>query len=512
METLPNEIVSIILTHLPANKIVQICLCSKIFSSVCDWNFWRKKAQHDFKISYSYFDFPLTTSEGPGSFDEIPFIINCDAFIRPILLFSNRDGVFDKGVFRYYQISSRIKLQLETIMSNTKKFHQSFIEVPSFLLKAQKMSQSSIIPSLFDQISHFELWSYFDHINSFTQMFQGDEGMRKFINGIKNNHLEQGFIFSVLKRLLSSGMFEEFKTNYNNLQSTAHPSDVTKFILEIEEGIVSQELTNSLSEAYSSGNHKYVFFIFHLLYSKKNIDKNLLVKQVDFLINNGNVNYRTHLISKSLEVGNEELMEIIYQQKENLPNLPQQIPVGGSGPSCTQYVYIGGNLRIVQRLKKEHQIEDYVGELASGYLNNNRPEDYFCLFQQVKEFQSRFLRQVFETKDCDILSLCLLAHIKKHSEKHPLKVAVDLFTKYLRFSLGHLDVMAWALRVLKAHSTEMNKGEFSKIISPLAKDNIFQFDDLSREDLSGQTIKKLSEKLTLSKVMFQDGIRSMIEN
>lgn len=514
METLPNEVIEIILSYLPANKIVEICHCSKIFSSICDWSFWRKKANADLKISASYFDFPLTTSEGSGSFQEIPFIQNYDIFIRPLLVFSDqKNAILDKGIFRYYQILSRFELQPELMIYKSKKFRQSFIEAPSFFLRAQKTSQSSIIPALFHQISCSELSAYFEHINNFTEVFGGRERLKIFITKLKYNSSEQGFVLSMLNRLISSEMFEEFKTIYNIPDFEKNLSDIIKFILEIEEGIISKEFRDSLLEAYSSKNHRYIFSIFHLLYLKKNIDKTLLPKQIEFLIDNQYVNYGDYLFCKSLEAGNEELLEVILQQKENSVNLPHRVLIGGNmHDNVEQYAYRGGNPQIIRRIKTKHKIDDHVGDLSSGYLSNCRPEDYFSLLQQVQEFHPKFLRQIFETKDCDILSLCLSAHERKHSNISPLKIAVDLFTKNLRFALGHLDVIAWVLRVLKNRSIGMEKKEISRILHPLTSEEIFQFEDISENDLPGQITKKLSKELILSKLMFQDGIRSMIEN
>ncbi|AHH01929.1 hypothetical protein pv_362 [Pithovirus sibericum] len=540
MSTLPNEILQMIFIHLPARIIIEICHNSTEVASVCDWNFWRKKARKDFKISFAYFDLPLNTSEGPGSFKEIPFVSE-EPYGFSRFTFCPNDR-FGQGAFRYYQISTRFQLLPEMLSKEKDRICPGLIEAPAFLLRAQRSCQNHVIPYMLEQIPLDKLGHYFNCLVPFALIFvhKSSDLMQKL-----EVEEKQSFNFSMLRNFLSDGMFDliirkalDLETDPNSYIDNSSKINILHFIDEIGKGTLSEELKQSVFSGPISQDPDAAFKIFFQLCHLTDINdsRDLLFQLIKIIARHrkeeksGFIEYSRNekiagLIVETLRSGNLELLQEVLRQN-NLRKIPQKEDknylcyFGREGYSHIQQAYFGGNRQIINKVFREDEVRPNDScFLIEGYLQKCRPEEYFNLFLEIKEHSEKLIALCFETRDCDILSVCLQKYDQKNKGKNSLKTAVNFFRKYLHYGLGHFDVIAWVIRVLKKRSEGTEKSKVKKYLSQILLTGDFSSTDYCPKferklclhyDLV--TTQKVSSMMSNSTAMLEEAIRSMIEN
>lgn len=494
MDSLPNELRQNILLDIPPSEIIETCNSAEVFSSACDWNFWRLKAQKDFKISASYFDLPLSTPEGPGSFDEIPFVKG--ELFREEIKFSERRSKLGEGGFRYCQIASRISLLPQFMANKNRKIVPGFIEPAAFFVRAKYKEQDELIPFLLQEIPTHLLASIYGRnfpLQKFFE-FQLDTSILDHIDSI-------GFEFLLLENLLHPNLFGEMVKIFDD----GFP--IFKFISQIRKGETSKELETFFEHPNPMREFRCrLFTTMDYILSKKG-HCSLLDKAIEAISKTRQNRVVDWLTKKAFQTADFVLFDKVMKDEER----KRIFECSNYGNIFSSVAYFGANEKMIQIAIGNDKID---GEyLASGYSKNSRPEDYFNIFQKIKRFTPELIGRIFSLGDCDILSICLRAQKPLYDDEIPLETTVKFFFQYIEYGLGYLDVIAWIIRVFKKCCEGVGTLQIATIVRPLLRHRIFSpCVPLLQEHNYVSPIEKLADKMTISKLMLYNYLSGLCQN
>lgn len=493
METLPNELRQSILLDIPPSEIIETCNSSEVFSLACDWNFWRMKAQKDFGVSTSYFDLPLETSEGPGSFDEIPFVEG--ELFRQNVKFSKEKSKLGEGAFRYYQIASRFSLLPQFMVSKNREVVPGFIEPAAFLIRAKHKEQDELIPFLLREIPNHLLASIYDRIFSISGLFQF--GMD---HSLIYNIDDIGFELLLIENLLHPTIFQEFVNEIDG------DFPIVKFVSQIRQGKVPEELKTVIENLIPVRKDVSKFFalIDYLFYKIGHCE--VLDEAIEKISSFQADKCTRWLIERAFQKADFTLLNKVMGNEERKTIFENC----NRGNKFAPPAYYGGNEEMIQMVDEDRVTEDK-NYLTVGYLKNSRPEDYFNIFRKIKRITPELIKRIFSLGDCDILSLCLQAQKSVYEDETPLETAIRFFSEYIEYGLGYLDVIAWVIRVFKTRSEGMGKWQIISLMSPFLQHRIFtRFMPVREDHIYVTQIERLADKMDISVVMLRKQLSELM--
>lgn len=433
IENLPTEMIFEIMYKMTPRDLLKTCKSSKIFLFICDWDFWANKAHLDFGVSRAYFDLPKSTPEGVGSFAEIPLWFCGSSSVE----FSEGRDVFGPGGFRYCQIASRYELLPEFVFSSYNQF--GFIEPAACFFQARSGVQTQILPTLLKEIPIERLTEY---VNCFFPLSDLMKGNRKGICFSENVY----FDLEALKEVVSPSL----RIRICELVELTYPG--FSFCSQIQDGKISPELENFLQLDVNREGGKYKEATRNIVQTVAYLGHSnllpLIRKPLRQLVESDDET-ADRIFCSALSGGSEELVKEILGVRNMFFN-----KYGDESHGYHYHVpaHFGGNLGLIEIVKQNVSpapwllCEDYL--LPRAYLQNRRPEDYLQILKTMHDVQ-RMVPDLCVLGDTDILSYLLSLQKPDREHKTPFRVALRFFSDNIAHLLGHLDVVAWMIRVLK---------------------------------------------------------------
>lgn len=441
IENLPTEMIFEIMFKMTPRDLLKTCKSSKIFLFICDWDFWANKAHLDFGVSRAYFDLPKSTPEGVGSFAEIP-LWSCGS---SSVEFSEGRDVFGPGGFRYCQIASRYELLPEFVFSPHNQF--GFIEPAACFFQARMGNQTQILPTLLKEIPIERLTEY---VNCFFPLSDLMKGKRSGVRFSDNIYFDLEALKEVVSRPLHARICEWVEQS--------HPG--FSFCSQIQDGKISPELESFLQTDLDQEEGKHKKAIRNIVQAIAFLGREdllpLIRKPLRQLLE-GDEETADRIFYSALSGGSEELVKEILQVRNLFSN---QNGDQNHGSHYHVPAHFGGNLKLIEKVKQNVSpapwllCKDYL--LSRAYLRNRRPEDYLQILKQMGNIQS-VVSDLCSLGDTDILSYLLSIQDyrmgNRMGSKTPFRIALRFFSDNIANLLGHLDVVAWMVRVLKTSSS-----------------------------------------------------------
>lgn len=453
MDSLPDEVLQQILDNVPFNELATTIGPIERLSSVCDWNFWAGKAIRDFKVSRTYFDLPLATLEKEGRFNDIPY---WNQRSRRMEYFGRQE--MGTGAFRYFQIASRISLLPDFLASSGS---QGFIEDAAFFLRAKKGNQFSTIPFLVENIPVGNLTYY---LNCFMPLSELFSGKLKCLS--EENFKEASFDLGMFSELVSPRVYDN---TFENLKSTI---PFLELALEVEKGkIPDREEVGKLKEPDIDN---FVFILNQVLTSNPNRGEILtpLWELVEELIQK-NPYSGVSILYSALISGNSEVVEKILSVRNYLTDCDEDGQLYAKYYNLPRAAVHSGNIQLLRTIVGQNlenfSLESYEDVFVDGYLLNRNPEKYLEFLHNFEILPKRLIHQICQLGDCDMISYLLSRYENQHKDQTPLKNAVQFFSKYIEHCFGYLDVVTWAIRVLRSRMEGERKSTFCAKLRPLKK-------------------------------------------
>lgn len=498
VQDLPNEIAQEILFKLPACSVLDAC---EIFPEVCNLNFWATKAKKDFGVSTEYFYLPLKNIGGFGTFQEIPKFENSLWGESKIVFRKKTEMSLNRGAFRYFQIANRFSLLPIAMHDETQYSKYGFIESPMFYIQADRMNQLDLVPSLVS-FSSPNFLSYSSLIfNDFSTMAAGFFSLYR--QGIESSH----FRHAVAERIFSSGFVNEMtqcgREWPKETEGISNGVIPPRLVKEISQNIYDQDLAYKfrtiVEEILELGDERLLPAIC------ETIDK--LIK---FCPTAGPI-----LLHSAIQGGNMASIKEVLKHGDFFNGIDPDF----GEPYCNAYTYdraayFSGDFEIVRfvcgkcpsRFPLGNVTNIQIESFINGYRHHRKPERFleclthFSLF--LSDEQVAFLCSL---KDCDIAAHLLEVSIAQ-SELTVVEAAQKFIEANFYCFIGHLDLIAWAMRVLKKLFGSSPIPEFNLVTERRTKLIVEErYDYVWEED--DKFLKELGKRCWTSERMFREGMR-----
>lgn len=499
IQDLPNELSQEILFKLTAHSVLDAC---KLFPGVCDLNFWATKANRDFGISKEYFYLPLNTIGGFGTFQEVPVLKLVNWDYTKLTFGKSSELRLDRGAFRYFQIANRFSL-LRTAMCGTNRNEYGFIESPMFYVQADRLNQLDLIPSL----SSFSSPDFFSYTSVIFKSLPdlSPEFCSLYRLGVQSSHFRHSIaeqIFSPQFVVAMTSTEQKWLKETQGISNGVIPSELLKQLSRrIDDHDQAYKLRSIVEEIIEMGDER-------LLPAVSGTIDNL----IKFYPNSGPV-----LLYSAIRGGNMKIIGEVLKHGDFFNGID---PDSGE-PYCDSYTfdrasYFSGDFEIIRYVcgkcpalfslgkMNDDQIESFI----RGYRYHHQPERFLeCLTHFSSILSNEQVSFLCSLKDCDIISHLLEVSIAQ-SELTMAETAQKFIEANFYCFIGHLDLIAWALRVVKKLFIGSSVPKFKLTVRrEVDKNQEERYDYVWEED--DKFLEALGNKCQTSSEMFRQGLKKI---
>nr|WIL05514.1 hypothetical protein pmam_475 [Pithovirus mammoth] len=458
MQSLPTEIQQEVLFHLPPSKILEVNLLEEVASS-CDWSFWARKAAKDFDVSREYFDLPLKSPSGVGSFQRI-----------------YPNSKLNQGVYRYVQIASRCAFLVECLYDGVSPY--GLIERPNFFRKCHSANQFTHIDLLEEKTPPQELSACFASVSNLGNFISGKTTKMVF------DPVNLTFELEMIRKILSPKLAEA---------STEKQGRSFHFLLEIQSGKISPELVEFLNREICRENAGEIEKIVgYLIICNVHFDltREPLIRLLGFGCS------KIHHLCQAIKGTNLEAFKLISELCEE-KELADEIY------RLRSAAYFSGSEEMLDRVEKfdtnpkEEQpitdFEDFVGDFIQGYRFHRKPERFLNFLRKTSDLLTRYsVLRICELGDSDIIDF--IFHSSGVIERDPEWSETAFLQEIDLFVLGNIDVLDWMERTL-------NQMEIPSILKDQLRLSLSVTSNRDHDNLS-RFQRIVQENVTFSKTFF----------
>lgn len=456
MQSLPVEIQQEVLFLLPPSKILEVNLVEEV-ASVCDWSFWSKKAMGDFGVSREYFDLPLNSPIGVGSFQRI-----------------YPSSKLNQGVYRYIQIASRCGPLAECLYDGESPY--GLIERPNFFLKCHSANQFCHIDLLEEKTPTRELSTCLAAVSNLENFVSGK--ITKMIFDSKSLTFE----LEVMRKILSPKMAQA---------ATEKQNRSFDFLLEIQSGKISRNLVEFMSQEICRENCQEIErLVSYFLIQNYHFDliREPLFRLIDFGCS------AIGFLCQAIKGVNFEAVKLISERceqhilQEEIYRLRSSAHFSGSEKMLT----LIEKYDTLPREEKEQidDLEDNVDDFIQGYRFHRKPERFLSFLRKIAHLLTRYSAlKLCELGDCDIIDF--IYHSSGVIERSSCWDRREFLEEIHLFVLGNIDVLDWMERVVnQLDISSFNRQQLQLTLSmPSRRDH----DNLSKFQLVVQEHMKFSK-------------------